>query len=199
MRRETMDKNGIKEFFDRCAPSWDDHQKKDDSVIADIMDNAGVERGTRVLDVACGTGVLFEDYISRNAGHVIGVDISPKMAEIASGKASGYENIDVICADVEELPEAEYDVCMVYNAFPHFFDPESLIESLAGQLKKGGVLSVAHGAGRETINHHHEGAAAPYSIGLLPADELSELMERWFSVYCVISDDRMYQVCGKKR
>ena len=53
-----VDKEKIREFFDRCAPSWDEELVVDEQVINAILDNAGVEKDKDVLDVACGTGVM---------------------------------------------------------------------------------------------------------------------------------------------
>ena len=72
-----MNKTDIIEFFDRCALGWDAETVKNERLIETILDNALVEQGKDVLDVACGTGVLFEDYLKRGAA-VTAVDISPK-------------------------------------------------------------------------------------------------------------------------
>ena len=78
-----IDKREVIAFFDRCAPAWDAGMVRHEPVIEAILDNAGVGSGMRVLDVACGTGVLFPDYLARGAS-VTGIDISPEMARIAA-------------------------------------------------------------------------------------------------------------------
>ena len=65
-----MDKKEIAAFFDRCAPGWDADMVRPEPVIAQILSNAGVRPGIRVLDVACGTGVLFPDYRRRQVASV---------------------------------------------------------------------------------------------------------------------------------
>ena len=72
-----MDKQKIADFFDRCAPWWDDDMVRNEVVITTILDNAGIDSGIHVLDVACGTGVLFPDYFKRGVESVTGIDISP--------------------------------------------------------------------------------------------------------------------------
>ena len=72
-----IDKNEVIEFFDRCAPYWNEDMVRSDEIIDKILDNAGVKAGSRVLDVACGTGVLIPDYLKREVASVTGVDISP--------------------------------------------------------------------------------------------------------------------------
>ena len=58
-----IDKRDVQAFFDRLAPDWDAGMVRNEAVIARILDNAGVCEGCTVLDVACGTGVLFGDYV----------------------------------------------------------------------------------------------------------------------------------------
>ena len=192
-----MEKKDIAEFFDRCAPWWDDDMIRNENIIAQILDNGGIREGVHVLDVACGTGVLFPDYLQRGAASVTGIDISPEMAKIAAGK---FPEVNVICGDVETVQfDRQFDAVMVYNAFPHFPDPARLIEVLAGLTKPGGRLSVAHGMSRSALTSHHAGRASKVSIDLLHEMELAALFEPWFDVEVIISNDRMYQVAGIRR
>ena len=146
-----IDKADVIEFFDRCAPSWDAELIRSDRKINIILDNAGVREGSRVLDVACGTGVLIPDYIRRGAD-VTGIDISPEMIKLAERKYAGT-GVRFICGDIETADVGQgFDAIVVYNAFPHFPDPERLITHLSGLLTEGGVLTVAHGMSREKID-----------------------------------------------
>ena len=186
-------------FFDRLAPGWDAEMVRNEGIISTILDNAGVSEGTKVLDVACGTGVLIPDYLKRNVASVTGIDISPKMAELARAKFP-QEQVTILCGDVEATAfEDPFDCVVVYNAFPHFPDPDRLIRKLSSLLKTGGTLTVAHGMSREKIDAHHHGAASHVSNGLMPADDLVEIFGKHLSITTVISDERMYQVVGIKR
>ena len=195
-----MKKSDVIEFFDRCAPQWDADQIPKDAIINRILDNANVGEGLDVLDVACGTGVLFPFYLERKVRTVTGIDISHEMARLATQKHKDIENIRVICGDIEETRfDKQFDSVMVYNAFPHFPDPERLIATLASLLKEGGRLTIAHSASREQIDNHHSGAASKVSNGLMYADELKMLFEPFFEVDIQISNQEMYQVSGIKR
>ena len=195
-----IDKNDVIEFFDKRAANWDAELIRRDSVVEKILNNGGVAEGVHVLDVACGTGVLFEDYLRRGVASVTGIDISPEMARIAAEKFP-QENIKVICGDVEETEfDRQFDVIMVYNAFPHFPQPARLIEALADKLKDGGRLSIAHGMSRAMIDsHHHSVSAHRVTNGLMHEEELKKLFEPYFEVDIIISDDEMYQVSGTKK
>ena len=195
-----MEKRDVIEFFDRCAPTWDAGMIKNDAIIGQILDNAEVGEGMSVLDVACGTGVMFDYYLDRNVASVCGIDISPEMAKIAAAKYADQPVVEVICGDVEEEKfESQFDRIVVYNAFPHFPNPKRLIKKLAKLLKEGGRLTIAHGMSREAIDGHHKGSASKVSNGLMSADSLKKLFDPFFDVEIVISNSRMYQVSGVKR
>lgn len=191
-----MEKQEIKAYFDRCAPSWDAEMIRNEDAIRAILDNAGICPGFSVLDVACGTGVLFPDYYSRGVTDLTGIDISSEMAKRAREK---FPQATVICGDVETYSfDRQFDAVMVYNAFPHFPDPKALIAALAGLTKTGGRLSVAHGMSRAMIEAHHAGAARQVSVELMGERELAALFAPWFDVDVMVSNDMMYQVAGTR-
>lgn len=191
-----MNKQDIIQFFDRHASMWDAEMIRSDRIIRRILDHAGVKAGVDVLDVACGTGVLFPDYLSRNVHSVTAIDISPEMVKIAQNK---FPQVQVLCGDVETASfDRQFDCVMVYNAFPHFPDPENLIRVLAALLKPGGTLTVAHGMSRAAIDRHHQGHASKVSRGLMSDEELAALFGKYLTVTTKISDDQMYQVTGKR-
>lgn len=191
-----VQKEEVAAFFDRCAPWWDADMIRQEDILSTILTLGGIREGIDVLDVACGTGVLFPDYLARNVASVTGIDISPEMAKLAAAK---FPQVKVICGDVEtEDLGKQFDAVMVYNAFPHFPDPARLIEVLARWVKPGGRLSVAHGMSRAALTDHHK-RASRVSIDLLHEQELAALMAPWFQVDVVISTDRMYQVSGVRR
>ena len=195
-----MDKKDVIEFFDRCAPTWDAEMIKSDVKIGKILDNAEVGAGMDILDVACGTGVMFDYYLQRGAASVTGIDIAPEMAKIAAQKYAQEPKVQVLCGDVEEYAfNRKFDRIVVYNAFPHFPYPKRLIKILAGLLKEDGRLTVAHGMSREAIDGHHSGAASKVSNGLMSAENLKRIFDAHFDVEVVVSNRHMYQVSGVKR
>lgn len=196
--RAAIDKKDVIEFFDELAPGWDHDLVVDTDKINTILDAAGVRESTRVLDVACGTGVLFPFYQQRRVAEVLAVDISAQMARIAGEKA--FSPIRVVCGDIESMPgTGDFDCCVVYNAFPHFPDPERLVRHLSGWLKPGGRLTVAHSMSLEQLNHHHSGRAAKVSMGMMPAGDLAEIFGQCFRVDTVVSDREKYIVSGTLR
>lgn len=194
-----MDKQSVIDFFDRLAPMWDADMIRDDGIIGAILDGAEVTEGKDILDVATGTGVLIPDYLARRVASVTAIDISPEMVRIARSKFPQKE-VTILCGDVETLEtERKFDCIVVYNAFPHFPNPENLIRVLAGMLKPGGTLTVAHGMSRDRIDRHHSGTASSVSLGLMHENELCRLFAPYLDVTVCISDERMYQVTGRRK
>ena len=193
-----INKNEVIKFFDMYAADWDAQMVRDDKIIGTILDNAGVRAGSRVLDVACGTGVLIPDYLARGVESVTAIDISPEMVKIAQGKFN-QPNVRIVCGDVMVADiGGDYDAIVIYNAFPHFAEPEKLVEILSDKLKKGGRFTVAHGMSRERIDDHHKGAASKVSNGLMEAEKLAEIFNRYINTIQIISDDKIYQVVGER-
>ncbi|MDU5531005.1 MAG: class I SAM-dependent methyltransferase [Oscillospiraceae bacterium] len=132
-----MNKREIIAYFDARAPEWDARMVRSDSKIAFILDAAGVRPGVSVLDVACGTGVLFGDYLARDAARVTGVDISPEMARIAVSKLRD-PRVEVLCGDVEEL-------ALLSSGFEIFFEksPKRIVVRKVNQATSASCKAIA--------------------------------------------------------
>lgn len=193
-----MQKSDVIAFFDSRAADWDREMIKSDEIISEILTAAGVGPNTHVLDIACGTGVLIPYYLDRQVASVTAVDISSEMIRIAQGKFQ-QEHVRFLCGDAETLEfDEKFDCILVYNAFPHFPNPTKLIHRLAGLLKQGGKLTVAHGMSRAEIDRRHRGQASKVSVGMLHEDALAEIFEKDLEVCVKISDENRYQITGIK-
>lgn len=75
--------------------------------------NLKMEKLGLVLDVGCGTGLLF-DYVADKAETVIGVDLSRKTLLKAKEHAKKFQYMHLVLADADKLPFPE-------NFFNHVF------------------------------------------------------------------------------
>lgn len=192
-----MDKQIIKDFFDDFANRWDNEPICDKETLDIILDNAGIVAGVNVLDVACGTGVLFPYYLERNVKSITAVDLSTEMVKIAKSK---HPQVNVICGDAEEiLFDNTFDCIMIYNAFPHFPNPQALVENLVKHLNVGGRFTIAHGMSKQELDEVHKKSAGKVSNILPECEDLAEMLSPYFNVDITISNDKMYQVSGIKR
>src|SRR5438128_6278156 len=104
---------------------------------------AGVQSGQRVLDVACGTGVVAIT-AARIGANVIGLDLTPELLERAR-ENSGVAEVDVDWreGDVEALPFQDGAFDVVLSQFGHMFAPrpEVAIREMLRVLKPGGTIA----------------------------------------------------------
>jgi demethylmenaquinone methyltransferase/2-methoxy-6-polyprenyl-1,4-benzoquinol methylase len=192
-----MNKEKIRDFFNFFAPRWDNEPIADITIINTILDKANICENIDVLDVGCGTGVMFPFYMERNVKSITAVDLSPEMVKIAKSK---FPQANIICDDAENIIfDNQFDVIMIYNAFPHFPAPAKLIENLSKAVEYNGRISIAHGMSKKELDEIHMKSAGKVSNILPECDELAELLSPYFNVDIKISNDKMYQVSGTKK
>jgi ubiquinone/menaquinone biosynthesis C-methylase UbiE len=109
-----------------------------------VLDAAGVVRGQRVLDVACGTGVLARSALARvgAAGTVTGVDPDPGMLEVARRIEPSITWLRGV-AESLELADASFDVVVSQFGMMYFTDRVRAIREMARVLETGHNLAVA--------------------------------------------------------
>ena len=97
MRYFNIENNKI--TYDKIAPMYAEQYSNDfsDSVYIDyFLKNV---KGKEILDAGCGPG-QFSAYMARFDKHVLGVDNSEKMIEIAQ---NAFNNCEFLCKNVLEL------------------------------------------------------------------------------------------------
>ena len=186
-------------YFDGIAGSWDGWHDLPSvaAALEEGLEELGVGRDERVLDVGCGTGNLTAALLQRLSprGRVIAVDISLRM--IAQARAKILDpRVSWQVAGVEALPlpRGSCDRAICLAVWPHVDDRAAAGGELARVLRPGGALHIWHLAGREEINRIHRSASGPISSDLLaPATETAALLERYgFGVIAAVDDCLLY-------
>ncbi len=194
-----VDPAAVAAFFDERAAAWDERRAADADKLASILDYADIREGSRVMDVGCGTGVLFRHYLARGARSVTGLDISEKMLAVAREQHRDGR-IRLIHGDAARAdPGRRFDRVMVLNALPHFPCARRLVARLARFTEPGGRLTIAHDIGRDRVNAVHHRRARAVSLDLIDERKLASLVSPFFAVDVVRSDEDLYVVSGVRR
>ena len=94
--------------------------------------------GARVLDVGCATGALLAALRRRGAGEVVGVDPSPRAAEVAAR----VHRVRVEVGSFGALPPGlgRFDAVCATGVLEHLWDTEEAMLAVRGLLRPGGLL-----------------------------------------------------------
>jgi SAM-dependent methyltransferase len=107
-----------------------------------------LQRGDRVLDLACGPGNFSREFarVVGPTGLVVGVDVSRTMLERGSGelRRSGLENLALVRADASELPFADdaFDGACCFAALHLMAEPFRVLDELTRVLSPGGRIAL---------------------------------------------------------
>lgn len=156
-----------------------------------LIEGASIRKGSHVLDVACGTGVLARNALSRTGpgGRVTGVDPAPGMLAAAEEIEPGIDW--VLCgAEALRLQDESFDCVVSQFGMMFFEDREKSVEEMFRVLKHGGSLAIAIWNTVEqnpayadiiAVLQEHVGTAAadalrlPYSLG--DHDEVTSVLD----------------------
>ncbi len=107
--------------------------------LAPLLDAAGVTKGTRVLDAACGPGYAAAAAADRGAD-ALGVDFSSEMVQEARRRYPGLEFQE---GDAEDLfcSDSSFDAVISNFGMLHFGRPERALGEIHRVLRPGGRVA----------------------------------------------------------
>jgi SAM-dependent methyltransferase len=109
-----------------------------------LVKGAGVDEGSHVLDIACGSGVLARQALSKTggSGRVVGIDPAPGM--IAAAREL-EPNIEWVLGSAEELEfdDSGFDSIVSQFGMMFFKDRDAAASEMFRVMKPGGRLAVA--------------------------------------------------------
>jgi ubiquinone/menaquinone biosynthesis C-methylase UbiE len=110
---------------------------------------AAIQPGERVLDVACGTGLVTFAALEMAgpSGYVLGTDISDEMVARCRARAEsfGRRNVQFLRADAEaaELPASGFDAALCSLGLMYVPDSIAALRAMRAALRPGGRIAVA--------------------------------------------------------
>ncbi len=189
----------IRAFFDSKADQWDTLCRHDLCKVEALVTLCDVQPGHKVIDIACGTGVMLPFLLARRPADLLGIDLSPRMIEAAKAKFGPSPALRLKAADLFELEETGFHRAMLYSAYPHFPDRRRLAEKLHALLAPGGRFLICHSEGKSAINScHTKKEVHPISTPLGPAIEESGYFNGLFKIDALADTDGIYFFSGVK-
>jgi ubiquinone/menaquinone biosynthesis C-methylase UbiE len=115
-----------------------------------IMEQLALREGATILDVGCGTGQDAQDLalVVGSHGHVVGVDSSETMLEVARARAASMQlPVKYVLADATQLPfaDATFDGCQAVRVLGHLHEPELALAEMVRVARPGARIVAADG------------------------------------------------------
>ncbi len=110
----------------------------------DIVGRISPVPGMRVLEVACGTGIVTRELLRRLPGDatVVATDLNPPMVDYARDALGADPRLELRAVDAQELPfaDASFDVYLCQFGVMFFPDKALALREARRVLKPGGQL-----------------------------------------------------------
>lgn len=134
--------------WDRAAPSYELAWKQALApATAAVLDAAKLRPSERVLDVACGSGLLTRaawDAVSSEGGEVVGTDISDVMLIEAAERSPDCRFVRADAQQLDEVvPVGYFDVVLCGLGLMYMPYPEAALLTMARCLRPGGRMAVS--------------------------------------------------------
>ncbi len=104
---------------------------------------AGVDLGGSILDVGCGTGLVFK-HVSAKATNFVGIDSSKALLRRAKERAKAAGNIDLVQADADKLPfkDRDFDAIFAFTVLQNMPVPLITLREIKRTAKSGATIVV---------------------------------------------------------
>jgi len=143
--QSTHDEKVIEQFTRWAKPFAELPVHSEADGMARTLAAASVAPGMRVLDVACGPGIV-SCAVALQGAHVTGIDLTPAMLAQARERQQSLklENLDWHVGDATRLPftDASFDVVLTRYSFHHMLDPATALREMKRVCRKGGRVVV---------------------------------------------------------
>jgi ubiquinone/menaquinone biosynthesis C-methylase UbiE len=180
-------------FYDLLAAEWDLMVTAEDlERLLHLVDNLEVRKDMDILDLGCGTGILFDMLIRKvgENGSVTGVDFSIEMAQKAR-RNFPFANINVVDADVIMLPfeDSSFDMAVAFSAFPHFSNQQMVIDETHRILRSKSKFYIIHlASSRELSRLHHEIGGVVEHDAIPPEEKMRKMLDNGKFTDVIIDD-----------
>lgn len=132
-------------FWDKQAETYDVNIQNHDGQYAQTITETAVllNKSDIVLDLGCASGEMSMD-LAPHAQHILGIDSSAKMIELAQQKAAARQLANIEFAQIDlfdtKLEPTSFHAIIAFNIFHLLPNPQKAMSRIALLLTKDGLL-----------------------------------------------------------
>ncbi len=145
-------------YFNGLAKDWKADQTEQADKIFKLLSHLDLKRCDSVLDIGCGTGVLFPflTQLTQGQANIFASDFAEGMVKKAAQK--NYAHIKLLCGCARYLPfhNNSIDLIIAFHVFPHIRGMQLALKECWRILKSNGELAIIHLHSSQEINAIHE-------------------------------------------
>lgn len=137
-------KRRIMRRYDLTASIYDmRYEEEQTAKIKAALEKNTIKAGGLVLDVGCGTGLLFQHIVEKSEG-VIGLDISRKTLINAKKRAKRFRNVHLVLADADLMPfnDGLFDGVYAFTVIQNMPNPDETLTEMRNVARIGSTVVV---------------------------------------------------------
>jgi len=189
-----------KTYFNETYHSWQKELTAEKrKIISQTLTLLKVHPTDTVLDVGCGTGVLYDAFINLGLSQYLGLDISENML---SSFSAVFPDAKTYCGNFDKqiILNQSFDLCIIFNSIPHFEDLDTVFKNAYNHLNAKGKFAIVHARTRQGLKEHHRKINYKMSREAIPSnDTLALLCEKnHFALHTILDQDFFFFLCEKK-
>jgi ubiquinone/menaquinone biosynthesis C-methylase UbiE len=151
------------------------------------LEELGLSAGDRVLDIACGTGIVgrVARQLLGDEAWIVGVDVSPAMLQVARAVAPGIDWREGSASSLPLHAEEQFEAVICQQGLQFFADKPAAAEQMRRALARDGKLAVSTWRSEDempffrnlrSVAERHLGPIADQRYGYGDADSLDRLL-----------------------
>ena len=189
-------------YFNDVAEQWSARQTPEQAKIARLLSRLDWSCCETILDLGCGTGVLFPffEQMTNRRAKVFAVDAAEFMVREAAHIKNG--KIKLLCGCARYLPfgNNSMDRIIAFHVLPHVQGKQLALRECWRILKPDGELAIIHLHSSEEINSIHETIGGMVKDHKLPpVEQVCRLLEQSnFKIKAAVDQSGEYFIRGIK-
>jgi ubiquinone/menaquinone biosynthesis C-methylase UbiE len=153
-----------------------------EGAVSPFLELLGNPPPTRVLDLACGPGVLTHA-VAKSGSRVVAADVTPAMVQRAQERCADTPGVEFRVCDATALPfrDGEFDGVITRLSVHHFGKPTAVLHEAYRVLATDGVLVLGDitssaNANEARLHNALEALRDPSHVEMLTANDLERLV-----------------------